>query len=74
VATRVGGMIEQLGGDPRGFLCDPTPDGLAAALLALPSAPLPPAFDPTQVLHAMAADLVAQLRLYEFEQARASGP
>ncbi len=74
VATRVGGMIEQLGGDPRGLLCNPTPDGLAAALLELPSAPLPPAFDPTQALHAMAADLVAQLRLYESEQARASGP
>jgi hypothetical protein len=67
-------MIEQLGADPRGRLCDPTPSALAAALLALPSAPLPPAFDPAAALHAMAADLVAQLLVYDTEQARASSP
>jgi len=74
VATRVGGMVEQLGDDPRGRLCDATPAALSSALLSLRAAPLPPALDATAALHAMAADLITQLRVYGTEQARAAGP
>ena len=35
VATRVGGLAEQLHGVPGALLCDPTPDSLAAALRTL---------------------------------------
>jgi glycosyltransferase involved in cell wall biosynthesis len=39
VATRVGGMVEQLEGNPTARLCDATPDSLAAALQSLQTAP-----------------------------------
>ena len=35
VATRVGGITEQLAGEPLARLCDPTPASLAAALRGL---------------------------------------
>lgn len=42
VGTRVGGLTEQLGGEPLARLCDPTPDSLAAALRLLLTDPPPP--------------------------------
>ena len=49
VATSVGGITEQLGGEALARLCAPTPASLAAALRGLlenPPAPPPPADDP----------------------------
>ena len=41
VATRVGGLEEQLGSDPMAVLCEPDPDSIAAAIASLPSRPAP---------------------------------
>ncbi len=35
IATRVGGLPEQLGAEPMALLCDPAPDGVAGAISAL---------------------------------------
>ena len=66
VATRVGGMVEQLAGEPLARLCDPTAASLAAAIGALLDerpAPLrpPPHAAPVAWL-TMAAALVAAIR------------
>ena len=46
IATRVGGLAEQLHANPLGLLCEPAADSIADAVLALlarpPAAPLPP--------------------------------
>ena len=43
VATRVGGLIEQLRGEPMAVLADPDPASLAAAIATLPARAAPPA-------------------------------
>ncbi len=35
VATRVGGLMEQVAGEPLALLCDPTPESIAEALMTL---------------------------------------
>lgn len=50
IATRVGGLAEQLQGGALGELCDPSPDSIATALLALlarSTGSMPPALDST---------------------------
>lgn len=42
VATRVGGLAEQLAGTAGAFLCDPAPPSIAGALVRLIEAPAPP--------------------------------
>lgn len=64
IATRVGGLVEQLGGRTGALLCDPTAEGVAGAvrdLLAAPPVVVPPD-DANAAWEAMAADLLAQLR------------
>lgn len=69
VATRVGGITEQLAGEPLARLCQPTPDGLAGALRGLLDSPPTPAAAPdsarawSEVAAGIAADLRAALRL-----------
>lgn len=66
VATRVGGLVEQLQGEALARLCEPTPESLAAALAALlderPTVAPPQRTDPRAAWHAMATDLVRALR------------
>ena len=63
VATRVGGLIEQLGGCDRAFLCEPTAGQLADALRRLvdhpPAAALAPE-DPVAAWRDMGASLLRQ--------------
>lgn len=64
VATRVGGIAEQLRGETLARLCDPTPESLAAALRRLLEDPPPvcaPAADPWQAWHATVARLIDQI-------------
>ena len=63
VATRIGGLAEQLGREPLARLCEPDAASLAAALRALLDSPPPPAapVDPQAAWHAVAADLAAQI-------------
>jgi len=67
IATRVGGLAEQLADEPLARLCDPTPASLAAAIGALldqrPTASLPPSPDAAAAWQAMAAGLLASVRL-----------
>jgi glycosyltransferase involved in cell wall biosynthesis len=63
VATRVGGLAEQLGAEKLARLCEPDAESLAAALrtvLENPPPPVAPA-DPRAVWLAVAADLAAQI-------------
>lgn len=66
VSTRVGGLAEQLHGEPLARLCDPTAASLAAALAGLlderPAAAPPPDQSPEAAWHDMARALVAELR------------
>jgi glycosyltransferase involved in cell wall biosynthesis len=41
LATRVGGLVEQLSGEPNATLCEPDAAGIAAALIGLRDAPPP---------------------------------
>jgi glycosyltransferase involved in cell wall biosynthesis len=63
VATDVGGLPEQLGGQPGAILCPPTVEGLTAALRGLladrPAVP-PPAADAQAAWRTMAESLLAQ--------------
>ncbi len=74
VATRVGGIAEQLAHEDLARLCDPTPDSLATALRDLLAAPPPPPAapdnpgltspgqtSPGQTWHDVAADLARQI-------------
>jgi glycosyltransferase involved in cell wall biosynthesis len=63
IATRVGGLVEQLGNRPGVTLCDPTGPAVAEAiseLLAGPPVIVPP-LDASIAWHAMAADLLRQI-------------
>ena len=63
VATRVGGITEQLEGEDQARLCDPTPASLAAELERLLTSP-PQATrhdDPDATWHEAAADLMRQI-------------
>ncbi len=64
VATRVGGLAEQLAGEPSAVLCDPDPDSLAAALRGLLDRP-PPAdgrsIDPRSGWKTVAEQLVREI-------------
>jgi glycosyltransferase involved in cell wall biosynthesis len=63
VATRVGGITEQLEGEDQARLCDPTPASLAAELERLRTSP-PQATrhdDPGATWHEAAADLMRQI-------------
>lgn len=68
VATRVGGITEQLCGEALARLCDPSPESLAGALEALLTAPPPAGSAPdpgaawNEVATRMAADLRRELR------------
>ncbi len=64
VATRVGGLTEQLSGTDRAFLCEPTAMGLADAIRALLDHPPPPVAietDPVAPWRDMGADLLRQM-------------
>jgi glycosyltransferase involved in cell wall biosynthesis len=64
VATRVGGLVEQLEGHPGAILCNPSPLGLAQALrelLDMPPARITPQ-DSNAAWDAMAACLLVQIR------------
>jgi glycosyltransferase involved in cell wall biosynthesis len=63
VATRVGGLVEQLGHEPLAVLCEPAPAALADAIAQLVAAPpaLAPACDAGAAWRAMAADLRRQI-------------
>jgi glycosyltransferase involved in cell wall biosynthesis len=65
VATRVGGLAEQLGDAPRAILCDPTPCSLAGALDRLLAAPYANTAmgDPATAWRAMAQSLVDQTEM-----------
>jgi glycosyltransferase involved in cell wall biosynthesis len=60
IATRVGGLTEQLRHEPLASLCDPTPEGLAQALRELLDAPAPatPPVDARAAWRVMAAGLM----------------
>ena len=63
VATRVGGLSEQLAGTDRGILCDPTADGLVEAIRGLLDHPPPPpdtATDPVAPWRDMGESLLRQ--------------
>lgn len=64
VATRVGGLVEQLDGEPGAVLCDPSPAAVAKAIRELLDAPaalvLPE--DPQAAWDTMAARLMEQIR------------
>ncbi len=65
VATRVGGLVEQLGAEPLATLCEPTGPAIAAALrdlLGRSADAAGPAPDPRLAWEAVAAGLAAQLR------------
>ena len=64
VATNVGGLAEQLAGEKRALLCEPTATGLEGALRRLldhPPAPAAAAADPVEPWRDMAASLLRQL-------------
>jgi glycosyltransferase involved in cell wall biosynthesis len=63
VATRVGGIAEQLEHEPLARLCDPTPASLSEAILRLLEAPpaVPPAADPRAAWRRTTADLVDRI-------------
>ena len=63
VSTRVGGLVEQLAGEPLARLCDVSPEALAEAIGALVADPPPvqPRADPREAWRVMAADLMAQI-------------
>jgi hypothetical protein len=63
VATRVGGIVEQLSGEKLARLCDPTPESLAAAVLGLLESPPdpPPAGDPGAAWRATATELAGSI-------------
>jgi glycosyltransferase involved in cell wall biosynthesis len=64
VATRVGGIVEQLEEEPAALLCEATPSALARTLQGLIDTPPPPPvpLDPRAAWDACAADLLGQLR------------
>ena len=68
VATRVGGLEEQLGGEPMALLCDPTPESIACGLrrlLVVVREPPPPAPDLYEAWNGVAAAMVNALgKLY----------
>ena len=63
VATKVGGITEQLSGEPLARLCDPTPESLVAALRGLLENPpdSPPGDDPRVAWQATASALVGNI-------------
>jgi glycosyltransferase involved in cell wall biosynthesis len=64
VATRVGGIAEQLGGETLARLCEPEPESLAAALRGLlehPPDPATPAGDPRAAWRSTAAALAGRI-------------
>jgi glycosyltransferase involved in cell wall biosynthesis len=65
LATRVGGLEEQLRNAPGAILCEPDAGSLLAELRRLldapPAAPLPPATDPGAAWHDLAASLMRQV-------------
>ena len=64
VATRVGGIVEQLRHEPLALLCDPDPGSIAEAILALLRRATPEGgegHDPYAVWNDTAAALLAQL-------------
>ncbi|HET8997052.1 MAG TPA: glycosyltransferase family 4 protein [Acetobacteraceae bacterium] len=65
LATRVGGLSEQLGNEPLAILCDPDPVSLSEALRTLvaasPSASTAPAADPIAAWRDMAEELLRQI-------------
>jgi glycosyltransferase involved in cell wall biosynthesis len=64
VATRVGGLEEQVGDDPLALLCDPTAESIAGALQHLLAAPTrPPAVPrtPERAWSTLAAQIVSAL-------------
>ncbi len=66
VATRVGGLAEQLRDEPMAIMCDPTPASLAgglACLLAGKVAPCDGADDPQLAWRGMARAMVSELRM-----------
>jgi len=67
VATRVGGIAEQLRDEPMAQLCDPTPESLAAALRRLldraPVVAAEPGVDPSRQWREVAEGLVRQIDL-----------
>ncbi len=71
VATRVGGLAEQLRGQLLATLCDPTPESLAAGIAGLRDRrPPPPGEDPRAEWRKVAEELAAQLRAAQL----AAGP
>ena len=65
IATRVGGLEEQLRREPMALLCDPAPDSIAGAirtLLALPPGPLPDMRDRQADWAGVAAGMIDGLR------------
>jgi len=63
VATRIGGMAEQLKDEALARLCDPTPESLATALRGLLDSPPPPSTpaDPRAAWRDIAAALVRDI-------------
>lgn len=65
IATRVGGLPEQLGNEPLAILCDPDPvslgEALQKAIHAMPSARKAPSVDPLAAWRDMAAGLLRQI-------------
>ena len=63
VATRVGGIVEQLHNEPLARLCDPTPESLARELRLLMTQPpqAMPAIDPRSAWRHAAYDLAQQM-------------
>jgi glycosyltransferase involved in cell wall biosynthesis len=63
VATRVGGLAEQLDGEELALLCEPTPASLAAAVVRLIEnpPPLPPVRDPRLAWRRLAESLAAEV-------------
>lgn len=64
VATRVGGLVEQLAGEPLAILCDPTAAGVAGGvlrLLAIAARP-PEGADPTSAWRATVDRLAGEMR------------
>ena len=80
IATRVGGITEQLSREPTARLCDPTAESLADAILGLIASP--PAHssqdDPAATWRQVARDLVRQVEqgwaLHRPAEGRAAGP
>lgn len=65
VATRVGGLEEQLRGEPMASVCEPTPTGLAAAISCLLTGPIAPPTgrtNPQSVWRDVANAMVAEIR------------